>query len=82
MLEEMDNEFGIGNLVEAEFGKNISQSKNQYRAGELAGLKIEHSKTAFEVKIIKHACFFAIIIILLFIVVLILYSCRYRKDEM
>lgn len=43
MLEEMDNEFGIGSLVEAEFG----QKKGGYGAKDLKGLRVEHSQENF-----------------------------------
>nr|KAH9509150.1 U4/U6.U5 tri-snRNP-associated protein 1 [Bulinus truncatus] len=43
MLEEMDEDFGIGSLVEQEFKKG-----KQYTSQNLRGLKVEHSLDKFE----------------------------------
>lgn len=45
MLEEMDEEFGIGNLVEQEF-KGTKKEKN-YSSRDLRGLKVEHDMESF-----------------------------------
>eukprot|EP00058_Branchiostoma_floridae_P024547 XP_002610037.1 hypothetical protein BRAFLDRAFT_238017 [Branchiostoma floridae] len=44
MLEEMDEEFGIGSLVEEELG--VNKPKN-YSARDLAGMTVEHSEESF-----------------------------------
>ncbi|KAI8484154.1 U4/U6.U5 tri-snRNP-associated protein 1 [Branchiostoma belcheri] len=44
MLEEMDEEFGIGNLVEEELGVNKPKT---YSARDLAGMTVEHSEESF-----------------------------------
>ena len=44
MLEEMDQEFGIGNLVEEEFGTK----KKDYTSKDLRGLKVQHDQAAFK----------------------------------
>ncbi|XP_071504990.1 U4/U6.U5 tri-snRNP-associated protein 1-like [Diadema antillarum] len=45
MLEEMDEEFGIGRIVEDEFGK--SKTQDVYSSRHLGGFKVEHSKDKF-----------------------------------
>lgn len=47
MLEEMDQDFGIGNLVEEEFHKGKG-SKKAYGARDLSGLTVEHGLDKFE----------------------------------
>ncbi|KAK2162666.1 hypothetical protein LSH36_94g05047 [Paralvinella palmiformis] len=42
MLEEMDAEFGVGELIENEF-----KPQKKYTAKELAGLKVEHDQEKF-----------------------------------
>jgi len=41
MLEEMDSEFGIGGLIDEEFGMT---KKSQYTSRDLKGLKVEHDQ--------------------------------------
>lgn len=41
MLEEMDSEFGIGSLIEEEFG---SAKKQMYTSKDLKGLRVEHDQ--------------------------------------
>ncbi|ESP02865.1 hypothetical protein LOTGIDRAFT_156816 [Lottia gigantea] len=43
LLEEMDEEFGIGNLVEEEF-----KPKQRYSAKDLKGLKVQHDASRFK----------------------------------
>lgn len=43
MLEEMDNELGLGELVEEEF-----QVKKEYTSTDLRGLKVQHNATSFK----------------------------------
>jgi len=45
MLEELDEEFGIGALVEEE---KRTVRKNMYSARDLRGLKVGHSVSGFE----------------------------------
>lgn len=45
MLEEMDEEFGIGNLVEEEFKKD---KKKAYTSKDLRGIKVEHDVGSFK----------------------------------
>ncbi|GFO13185.1 U4/u6.u5 tri-snrnp-associated protein 1 [Plakobranchus ocellatus] len=45
MLEEMDEDFGIGGLVEEEFKKD---QKKAYRSQDLSGLRVEHAMDKFE----------------------------------
>jgi len=45
LLEDMDQEFGIGNLVEEQFRKDTSKT---YTSRDLRGLKVEHSRDRFE----------------------------------
>ncbi|XP_005100515.1 U4/U6.U5 tri-snRNP-associated protein 1 [Aplysia californica] len=44
MLEEMDEDFGIGNLVEQEFQKD---TRKGYSSQDLSGLKVEHGLDKF-----------------------------------
>ncbi|KAK3093097.1 hypothetical protein FSP39_011036 [Pinctada imbricata] len=44
MLEEMDQEFGVGNLIEEEF----KDSKKQYSSRDLRGLRVEHDTERFK----------------------------------
>lgn len=44
LLEEMDSEFGIGNLVDEEFG---GSKKKKYGSKDLRGLRVEHSQESF-----------------------------------
>uniref|UniRef100_UPI00358FE0C4 U4/U6.U5 tri-snRNP-associated protein 1 n=1 Tax=Myxine glutinosa TaxID=7769 RepID=UPI00358FE0C4 len=44
LLEEMDEEFGVSNLVEEELG---TRKKEQYSSQHLGGLKVEHSMETF-----------------------------------
>ena len=45
MLEEMDAEFGIGDLMAEEFKPAKTQ---QYKSRDLAGLTVEHSVDSFK----------------------------------
>lgn len=45
MLEEMDEEFGIGNLVDEEFQ---TKPKNNYTSKDLKGLKVQHNTERFK----------------------------------
>lgn len=47
MLEEMDQDFGIGNLVENEF-QATKDRKNAYTAQDLSGLRVEHGLDKFK----------------------------------
>ena len=47
MFEDLDDDFGIGNLVEADKKETIKKEKN-YDSKALAGLKVEHSFDRFE----------------------------------
>ncbi|GFS11714.1 U4/U6.U5 tri-snRNP-associated protein 1 [Elysia marginata] len=47
MLEEMDEDFGIGGLVEEEFKREKDQ-KQAYRSQDLSGLRVEHAMDKFE----------------------------------
>ena len=42
MLQQMDEEFGIGDLVEEEFG-----TKKRYGSKDLRGLRVEHGQDTF-----------------------------------
>lgn len=42
MLQQMDEEFGIGDLVEQEFG-----TKKSYGSRDLTGLRVEHAQENF-----------------------------------
>lgn len=44
LLEEMDQEFGVSNLVEEEFGHS---KKEAYSARDLKGLKVQHKTESF-----------------------------------
>ncbi|XP_053714206.1 U4/U6.U5 tri-snRNP-associated protein 1 isoform X2 [Synchiropus splendidus] len=44
LLEEMDQEFGVSNLVEEEFGQS---KKTAYTAFDLKGLKVQHQVESF-----------------------------------
>ncbi|RUS89083.1 hypothetical protein EGW08_003146 [Elysia chlorotica] len=46
-LEEMDEDFGIGGLVEEEFKKE-KDKKQAYRSHDLSGLRVEHAMDKFE----------------------------------
>ncbi|XP_070576696.1 U4/U6.U5 tri-snRNP-associated protein 1-like isoform X2 [Ptychodera flava] len=48
LLEEMDEEFGIGNLVENEFGTEEKRRQQAYTATNLRGLTVQHSKDSFK----------------------------------
>lgn len=43
-MDELDREFGVGNLVEKEFGNGTKA----YKSGDLKGLKIEHNIDSFK----------------------------------
>ncbi|XP_021358089.1 U4/U6.U5 tri-snRNP-associated protein 1-like [Mizuhopecten yessoensis] len=45
MLEEMDQEFGIGNLVDEEFSV---KPRNNYTSKDLKGLKVQHNTERFK----------------------------------
>ena len=45
LMDEMDNEFGISDLVEEEFGV---KEKQQYSSKHLAGLKVQHAGSSFK----------------------------------
>lgn len=45
LLEELDQEFGIGNLVEEEIRHD---RRNAYTAKDLKGIKVEHSLEGFD----------------------------------
>ncbi|KAK3736823.1 hypothetical protein RRG08_000574 [Elysia crispata] len=47
VLEEMDEDFGIGGLVEEEF-KREKDKKQAYRSQDLSGLRVEHAMDKFE----------------------------------
>ncbi|KAL4237800.1 U4/U6.U5 tri-snRNP-associated protein 1 [Mactra antiquata] len=47
MLEEMDEEFGIGNIIDQEFKKEKEKSKN-YSSKDLRGLKVQHDVGSFK----------------------------------
>ncbi|XP_013387929.1 U4/U6.U5 tri-snRNP-associated protein 1 [Lingula anatina] len=47
MLEEMDAEFGIGNLVEEEFAPLMNKGK-EYTSRDLKGIKVEHGMGSFK----------------------------------
>ncbi|CAH1792523.1 unnamed protein product [Owenia fusiformis] len=44
LLEEMDNEFGIGNIVDEEFG---TTKKKEYTSRDLRGIKVQHDQEEF-----------------------------------
>ncbi|KAK7483539.1 hypothetical protein BaRGS_00025213 [Batillaria attramentaria] len=46
LLEEMDEEFGVGGLVEQEF--KASRPQANYTSGDLSGLKVEHAMEKFK----------------------------------
>ncbi|XP_002737972.2 U4/U6.U5 tri-snRNP-associated protein 1-like [Saccoglossus kowalevskii] len=48
LLEEMDEEFGIGELVDDEFGSADKRRQQAYTAKDLRGLRVEHSKESFK----------------------------------
>ncbi|XP_077998125.1 U4/U6.U5 tri-snRNP-associated protein 1-like isoform X2 [Glandiceps talaboti] len=48
MLAEMDEEFGIGDLVADEFGTAEKRRQQAYTATNLRGLTVQHSKEAFQ----------------------------------
>ncbi|KXJ28213.1 U4/U6.U5 tri-snRNP-associated protein 1 [Exaiptasia diaphana] len=45
MLEEMDAEFGVGDLINEEFG---SMKRKSYTSRDLKGLTVEHDQTGFK----------------------------------
>ncbi|XP_073680732.1 U4/U6.U5 tri-snRNP-associated protein 1 [Garra rufa] len=45
LLEEMDEEFGVSNLVEQEFAQD---KKDSYSSGDLKGLKVQHKMDSFK----------------------------------
>lgn len=45
MLEELDDEFGVGSLVDEEVKK---EKERQYRSSDLRGLKVEHGAERFQ----------------------------------
>ena len=45
MLAEMDDEFGVGNLVKEDARKDKAVA---YDSGNLTGLKVEHDSSRFE----------------------------------
>lgn len=47
LLEEMDEEFGISDLVEEEFGSHSRPKKTAYSSQDLRGIKVEHSQEHF-----------------------------------
>lgn len=47
LLAEMDEEFGISNLVEEEFGSFSRKRQPTYFSQDLSGLKVEHSQEHF-----------------------------------
>ena len=46
MLDQMDQDFGIGNLVEEEFSKD--KKNNEYSSRDLKGIKVEHDLESFK----------------------------------
>ncbi|CAH3182747.1 unnamed protein product, partial [Porites lobata] len=47
LLAEMDEEFGISDLVEEEFGSLTTPTRQVYSSRDLRGLKVEHSQEHF-----------------------------------
>ncbi|RMX51409.1 hypothetical protein pdam_00012621, partial [Pocillopora damicornis] len=47
LLEEMDNEFGISDLMEEEFRSLSKSKKPTYSSQDLRGIKVEHSQEHF-----------------------------------
>lgn len=60
-LEEMDNVFGVGDLIEE---STRSEMKNFYSSKHLKGLEVQHSMVYYKIK--QHIHILCLYIILLF----------------
>lgn len=48
LLEEMDEQFGISDIVEEDTKKKVIKSNKDYTANQLKGLKVEHDESVFQ----------------------------------